>query len=132
MHHRLAHRGDRPVRRKRLPAAAVDKSCYSSHTKIRTGPAHYPPYCSKHNPIEHRLFPHITRACQGVIFHTIDIAKKFMAQAKTSTGLKVTVDLLNGVYVTGKKCAENFLETMTIKFDDHLPRWNYTALPRTS
>jgi hypothetical protein len=94
--------------------------------------AHYPPYCSKHNPIEHRLFPHITRACQGVIFHTVDIAKKFMAQAKTSTGLKVTVDILNGVYVTGKKCAENFLETMTIKFDDHLPRWNYTALPRTS
>src|SRR5207237_8904813 len=32
--------------------------------------AHYPPYCSKHNPIEHRVFPHVTRACQGVIFHT--------------------------------------------------------------
>jgi Rhodopirellula transposase DDE domain len=30
--------------------------------------AHYPPYCSKHNPIEHRLFPHLTRACRGVIF----------------------------------------------------------------
>jgi hypothetical protein len=94
--------------------------------------AHYPPYCSKHNPIEHRLFPHITRACQGVIFHTVDIAKQFMAQAKTRTGLKVTVDILNGVYVTGKKCAENFLETMTIKFDDLLPRWNYTALPQSA
>jgi len=23
--------------------------------------AHYPPYCSKYNPIEHRLFPHVTR-----------------------------------------------------------------------
>ena len=23
----------------------------------------YPPYCSKFNPIEHRLFPHLTRAC---------------------------------------------------------------------
>ena len=31
--------------------------------------AHYPPYASKYNPIEHRLFPHLTRACQGVIFH---------------------------------------------------------------
>ena len=30
--------------------------------------AHYPPYTSKYNPIEHRLFPHVTRACQGVIF----------------------------------------------------------------
>lgn len=39
--------------------------------------AHYPPYCSKHNPIEHRLFPHITRACQGVVFHTVEIAKQY-------------------------------------------------------
>ncbi|MGI9280929.1 MAG: ISAzo13-like element transposase-related protein [Endozoicomonas sp.] len=31
--------------------------------KIRI--AHYPPYCSKYNPIEHRLFPHVTRACKG-------------------------------------------------------------------
>jgi Rhodopirellula transposase DDE domain len=30
--------------------------------------AHYPPYCSKHNPIEHRLFPHLTRACRGSSF----------------------------------------------------------------
>ena len=28
--------------------------------------AHYPPYGSKDNPIEHRLFPHVSRACQGV------------------------------------------------------------------
>jgi hypothetical protein len=94
--------------------------------------AHYPPYCSKYNPIEHRLFPHITRACQGVIFHTVDIAKQFMEQAKTSTGLKVTVDVLQGAYETGKKCAHNFLDTMTIKFDNVLPRWNYTAAPQAS
>ena len=43
--------------------------------------AHYPPYCSKHNPIEHQVFPHITRACQGVIFHTVDIAQHFIAQS---------------------------------------------------
>jgi len=27
--------------------------------------AHYPPYTSKYNPIEHRFFPHVTRACEG-------------------------------------------------------------------
>lgn len=64
--------------------------------------AHYPPYCSKHNPIEHRLFPHITRACQGVVFHTVEIAKQLMEKTKTATGLKVTVDILTGVYETGK------------------------------
>lgn len=92
--------------------------------------AHYPPYCSKHNPIEHRLFPHITRACQGVVFHSIGIAKQLMEQAKTTTGLKVTVAILEGVYQTGKNCAPDFMQNMTIIFDDFLPRWNYRALPQ--
>ena len=35
--------------------------------------AHYPPYTSKYNPIEHRLFPHLTRACQGVIFENVEL-----------------------------------------------------------
>ncbi|MGZ8915560.1 MAG: ISAzo13 family transposase, partial [Methylobacter sp.] len=78
--------------------------------------AYYPPYCSKHNLIEHRLFPHITRVCRGVVFHSLAIAKQFMEKAKTNTGLKVTEDILAGVYATGKKCAADFLKTMTILF----------------
>ena len=93
--------------------------------------AHYPPYCSKHNPIEHRVFPHITRACQGVIFHSVEIAKQFIERAKTTTGLRVTVSLLDKVYATGRKYAEGFKTTMKILFDDHLPKWNYRALPQT-
>ncbi len=41
---------------------------------------HYPPYCSKYNPIEHRLFPHITRACQGVIFTGLDVVTELIAK----------------------------------------------------
>jgi len=93
--------------------------------------AHYPPYCSKHNPIEHRVFPHVTRACQGVIFHTLDIAQQFIARANTITGLRVTVGLLEKVYATGRKYADNFKESMTILFDDHLPKWNYRAIPES-
>jgi len=93
--------------------------------------AHYPPYCSKHNPIEHRVFPHVTRACQGVIFHTVEIAKQFIERAKTRTGLRVTVSLLDKVYATGRKYAEGFKENLKIVFDDHLPKWNYRALPLT-
>ena len=37
--------------------------------------AHYPPYTSKYNPIEHRMFPHVTRACQGVVFKSIELVK---------------------------------------------------------
>jgi hypothetical protein len=93
--------------------------------------AHYPPYCSKHNPIEHRVFPHITRACQGVIFHTVDIARQFIERAKTSTGVRVTVSVLEKVYATGRKYAEGFKENMKIVFDEHLPKWNYRVVPQT-
>jgi hypothetical protein len=93
--------------------------------------AHYPPYCSKHNPIEHRVFPHITRACQGIIFHTAKIAQQFIERAKTTTGLRITVSLLNTVYAIGRKYAKGFKKTLKIVFDKHLPKWNYRALPQT-
>lgn len=91
--------------------------------------AHYPPYASKYNPIEHRLFPHLTRACQGVIFHTVGLVKGLMEKAKTSTGLEVTVDILDKVYQTGRTYAADFKETMKIVFDEVLPKWNYRAIP---
>lgn len=91
--------------------------------------AHYPPYCSKYNPIEHRLFPHVTRACQGVIFKSIAIVKELMEKTKTSKGLKVTVKIVNKVYETRRKVAEGFKKTMRIVFDEYLPKWNYRAVP---
>ena len=91
--------------------------------------AHYPPYCSKYNPIEHRLFPHLTRACRGVIFDTLETVRYYMAKAKTTTGLKVKVSLLDKVYETGRKYAAGFKEAMKIVFDEFLPKWNYRAVP---
>ncbi len=93
--------------------------------------AHYPPYCSKHNPIEHRVFPHITRACQGVIFHTMEIAGQFIERAKTGAGLRVTADVLDKVYVTGRKYVKGFKKAMKILFDAHLQKWNYRAFPES-
>ena len=92
--------------------------------------AHYPPYTSKYNPIEHRLFPHLTRVCQGVIFESIEMVKDLMAKAKTKTGLKVFTSVLNQVYETGRQVSQEFKQTMEIVFDDYLPQWNYTAKPQ--
>jgi len=91
--------------------------------------AHYPPYCSKYNPIEHRLFPHVTRACRGVIFRTLETVRYFMSTTETAKGLKVKVSVLEKVYETGLKCAAGFKETMKIVFDKLLPKWNYRAVP---
>jgi hypothetical protein len=91
--------------------------------------AHYPPYCSKYNPIEHRLFPHLTRACCGVIFETLETVRYYMSKAETTAGLKVEVRILEKVYETGRKYAAGFKEAMKIVFDKVLPKWNYRAIP---
>ena len=75
------------------------------------------------------MFPHITRACQGVVFNSLDLVKELMLKAKTTTGLKVYVEILDKIYQTGRKVAADFKETMKIVFDDYLPQWNYTAIP---
>jgi hypothetical protein len=92
--------------------------------------AHYPPYCSKYNPIEHRLFPHVTRACRGVIFQTLEIVQHYIAKTETTTGLKVKVSVLDKVYETGRKCAADFKKNMKIVFDKVLSKWNYRAVPQ--
>ncbi|WP_207680677.1 ISAzo13 family transposase [Desulfonema magnum] len=91
--------------------------------------AHYPPYCSKFNPIEHRLFPHITRACQGVIFSSLEVVTDLIAKTHTKKGLKVFVHVIDKVYETGRKVAETFKSEMRIVFDKILPKWNYRAIP---
>ena len=103
-----------------------------NHIGIEIRIAHYPPYTSKYNPIEHRLFPHLSRACQGVIFESVDTVSKFMATATTLKGLQVFTTVLDQIYKTGQKVAEGFKETMDIFFDDYLPQWNYTAKPQSS
>jgi len=109
----------------------LQRLCNRMGIEVRV--AHFPPYCSKYNLIEHRVFPHVTRACQGVIFHTVNTVKQFMERAKTSTGLSVVVEILEKVYATGRKYAADFKATMKekIHFDAHLPQWNYSITPES-
>lgn len=102
----------------------------SNELGIELRVSHYPPYTSKYNPIEHRLFPHLTRACSGVIFDSCETVKSLMEKAQTKTGLKVVVSVFDKVYETGKKVAEDFKDNMMIVFDEYLPQWNYTVIPQ--
>jgi hypothetical protein len=93
--------------------------------------AHYPPYCSKYNPIEHRLFPHVTRACQGVVFASVALVKALMERTRTKTGLRVTVNIIPTLYPAKEQAPPDFKKTTRIVFDPVLPRWNYRAVPFT-
>ena len=92
--------------------------------------AHYPSYCSKFNPIERRFFPHVTRACQGMLFDTLETVVHLMRKASTTTGLRTTVNVIRRVYETGRKYADDFKANIPILFDDLLPKWNYVATPQ--
>ena len=91
--------------------------------------AHYPPYTSKWNPIEHRVFPHVTRAMQGVILQDHLMIKKLIEKVNTKTGLTVSVNIINKIYELGKKATKGFKESMKIKFDKILGCWNYRVCP---
>jgi len=90
---------------------------------------HYPPYTSKWNPIEHRVFPHVTRALEGVPLNTVSEAKCRIESAKTKTGLTVTTDIIHKTYATGKKVAKNLIKNIKIKFGELVPKLNYTISP---
>ncbi len=91
--------------------------------------AHYPPYTSKWNPIEHRVFPHITRSMQGVILQDHEMVKELIEKTTTKKGLKVTASIINKVYETGKNATKEIKENLKIVFDDFLGLWNYRAVP---
>ncbi len=112
---------------KRSPSSANSKAA-DDRIGLEIRVAHYPPYTSKYNPIEHRLFPHVTRACQGVIFKTVEQVRHY-SKAKTRTGLSVAVNILDKMYEKGRKVAEGFKANMRILFDNVLPRFNYRAIP---
>ncbi len=96
--------------------------------KIRI--AHYPPYTSKYNTIEHKVFCHVTRACEGVVFSSIEIVKELISKTSTKTGLKVIASIKNKVYQTGRKVTDLFKEEMEIIFDSILGKWNYVVAPQ--
>ncbi len=77
------------------------------------------------------MFPHVRRACKGVSLETIETAKHDIEKTETTTSLNVVVRIMDKVYETGRKYAGDSKTMMTIKFDRHLPTWNYTAIPDT-
>jgi len=92
--------------------------------------AHSPAYCSQCNPIERRLFSHVTRACQGVLFDALHTVLGLMQKTKTHQGLTVTVRVLDKLYQGGRTVSEAFKKNMPIVFEKLLPKWNYWALPQ--
>jgi hypothetical protein len=89
--------------------------------------AHYPPGCSKYNPIEHRMFCHVERSLQGVILNSIDTAAHFIRQTSTASGLSVIVEKAREIYHKARQATDRFLAKFPINYDDDRPELNYYA-----
>jgi len=89
--------------------------------------AHYPPYCSKYNPIEHRLFSHLNHAWNGCVLSNLQIAKELAEKTSTKTGLSVKVNINQRPYQTKRPVCEKFKSNIDtiIDFDEIIPQWNY-------
>lgn len=116
----------------RSPLFQQDLQALANSLKLEIRIAHFPPYCSKHNPIEHRVFPHVTRACEGVVFETVSLVKQLIEGTTTRTGLQVTVDIIDRVYETGRKAALDLKASLRVVADAFLPAWNYTVSPNST
>ena len=94
--------------------------------------AHYPAYCSKYNPIERRMFSHVSRVCQGVLFDNLQTVVDLMSKTATSTGLSVKVHVIKKIYEAGRKATEQFKRNMPVLFDKQRSQWNYRIAPQTT
>lgn len=97
----------------------------ANDTGLEIRVAHYPPYTSKWNPIEHRLFPHVTRAMSGVIFKSYDLVKELIENTRTDSGLTVSSNIIAKVYETGKTACETLYDNGSVVFDKVLGQLNY-------
>lgn len=88
---------------------------------------HYPPCCSKYNPIEHRLFSQITRSWSGAPLLSLEDAARPAAETTTSKGLTVYVDLNNKTYDIQRSIDESYDDTLKkrVVFQTVLSKWNY-------
>lgn len=102
----------------------------SDRTGMEIRMAHYPPYTSKWNPIEHRLFCHVTRAWNGKVFMDVFAMIGPVMQVTTSTGLVIYAKISTRQYETGVKASEQFLKNYSVIHDNYLGKWNYVVRPR--
>ena len=60
---------------------------------------------------------------------SFEIVLKYIVTTTTSTGLKVSAQLVEKIYEKGEKIADSIMKRLPIIKHPLLPQWNYTLLP---
>jgi len=96
---------------------------------IRIVVAHYPPYCSKYNPIERKLFSHVQRTIKNTILTSLEQVNNLMAKTSHSKGLSIEVRIVRKEYLLKQRSDKNDINEKKILRHPKLPRLSYTILP---
>jgi hypothetical protein len=91
---------------------------------------HYPTGCSKWNPVEHRLFGPISLNWAGHPLRSWDTLLAYVRGTTTETGLRVSAQLDNSVYLKGQAVSDAEMAQLRVEPHAVCPRWNYTLRPR--
>jgi hypothetical protein len=90
---------------------------------------HYPPGCSKWNPVEYRLFSQISRNWEGKPLRTLSLMLGYIRGTTTTKGLRVKACLDEGIYRKGQKVTRQDIDKLNIMNHEVCPDWNYTISP---
>jgi hypothetical protein len=91
---------------------------------------HIPPYCSKYNPIDHRVFCHLSRSLRSLMLRSIELIRQAIDRTTTSKGLRVITELARKLYPSGLKASPAYRERETVLRNDTLPQFNYRFEPQ--
>lgn len=97
---------------------------------LRVTVCHYPTRCSKWNPVEHRLFSHISMNWAGEPLRSLDVMLGYIRGTRSATGLSVKAYLLEGAYLTARSITQGQLDELRLHPHSVCPDWNYTLAPR--
>ena len=91
---------------------------------------HLPPFTSKWNKIEHRLFSHITMNWRGRPLASHEVIVNSIAATTTRAGLTVHAELDPGSYPTGTEVSDEQMAAIPLARHRFHGDWNYTLRPR--
>jgi hypothetical protein len=91
---------------------------------------HYPTGASKWNPIEHRLFSHISLNWAGKPLRSFEGMLAYIRGTTTETGLEVRAFMLDRIYRRGIKISDKEMKGLNLQRRTVCPKWNYVLKPR--
>ena len=103
---------------------------WADPNRVAVTVGHYPRGASKWNPVEHRLFSHVSQNWAAVPLRSLDTMLACLRGTRTATGLQVDAWLMDKIYPTQVKVSNAEMKALNLERHDTCPDWNYTLHPR--